>query len=121
MTDNKPTLIWALYFGGLIAVFTPFIGVVFAYMWKGKADPASRAEFDKQIKVFWRCAQVWLVAVVLMGVAVSMDSAPVGSGVPTMFLIGVLVGIVGQFWFYGRSAFGLAKLLRNGQPSVATA
>ncbi|MEO0693714.1 MAG: hypothetical protein AAFY90_12670 [Pseudomonadota bacterium] len=121
MTDNKPTLIWALYFGGLIAVFTPFIGVVFAYMWKGKADPASRAEFEKQIKVFWRCAQVWLVAVVLMGVAVSMDNTPVGSGVPTMFLIGVLVGIVGQFWFYGRSAFGLAKLLRNGQPTVATA
>ena len=38
MTDNKPALIWALFFGGVIIVFTPFIGIVFAYMWKGAAE-----------------------------------------------------------------------------------
>ncbi|MEL7261603.1 MAG: hypothetical protein AAGK69_09505 [Pseudomonadota bacterium] len=121
MTDNKPALIWALFFGGIIIVFTPFIGIVFAYMWKGKADAATRAAFEKQIKVFWRCAQAWLVAVVLMGTALVMDDTPVGSGIPLMFSIGVLVGVVGQFWFYGRSAFGLAKSLRGGQPKMATA
>ncbi len=121
MTDNKPSLVWALYIAGFLIFFTPFIGIVFAYMWKGKADAAARAEHELQIKVFWRCANIWLAAFVLMVGAFALDTTPVGSGVPMLFSIGFLVGIVGQIWFYGRSAYGLAMSLRNGQPKMAAA
>ena len=121
MTDSKPNLVWALFLGGFLNFFTPFLVVVFAYMWKGKADPDARAEHELQIKVFWRCAKIWGAALLLMIGAFALDFQPVGSGVPMLFSIGILVGLCGQMWFYGRSAFGLAKSLRNGQPKVATA
>ncbi|WP_415922128.1 hypothetical protein [Tateyamaria sp. SN6-1] len=121
MTDNKPTLVWSLYTAGFLVFFTPFVGVIFAYMWKAKADAHARAEFEKQIKVFWRCATIWGAALILMVGAFAMDTTPVGSGVPMLFSIGVLVGLIGQMWFYGRSAYGLAMSLRNGQPKMAAA
>ena len=121
MTDNKPTLVWALYVASIIVTLTSFIGVIFAYMWRGKADAQARAIFDTQIRVFWRCGLIWLIAIVIMAVGVTTDNTPVGSGISTLFAIGLLIGIGGQLWFTVRSIIGLVKRLMAPSAPMATA
>ena len=113
MKDNNTTLIWSLYVAGLAALLTPFIGVGIAYGKRRKADAAARAVYDRQIAVFWRCGLIWLIAFGLMILALITDTRPVGSGTPLLFSIGVLLGIAGQLWFYGRSAVGLVQSFRT--------
>ncbi|WP_299685652.1 hypothetical protein [uncultured Tateyamaria sp.] len=127
MTDSKPTLIWALYLAGIAAVLTPFIAIVFAYMWKGTAGADARAEYETQIRVFWRCGMGWLAAFVLMAVSLTIelqyDAAGVAteSGIPTFFAIGLLVAIATQLWFTVRALVGLIKCFMKPSAPMATA
>lgn len=121
MTDTKPTLVWALYLAGIAAVLTPFIAVGLAYAWRRKADAQARAQYDTQIRVFWRCGAIWLGALVLMVLGFVTDTQPVGSGTPLLFNLGLLVGIVAQLWFTARSLVGLIKCFITPATPMAAA
>ena len=127
MTDNKPTLVWALYTAGIAAILTPFIAVGLAYLWRGKADADSRAQYDTQIKVFWRCGLGWLAAFVIMAVSLTVDlqydanGVATEAGIPLMFSVGILVGIAAQIWFTIRSLWGLIKSFSAPAAPMATA
>ena len=121
MTDSKPTLVWALYVASIVAIITPFIAIIFAYIWRGKADAYARAIYDTQIRVFWRCGLMWLIAIVIMAIGVTTDTSPVGSGISALFTVGLLVAMAAQLWFTVRSIIGLVKCLMTPSAPMATA
>ncbi|WP_147110313.1 hypothetical protein [Tateyamaria sp. syn59] len=121
MKDNKPTLVWALYSAGIAAILTPFIAVALAYIWRGKAEAPARMQYDTQIKVFWRCGLIWLIAFAVMVVGVVTDTSPAGSGMSTLFAVGLLIALAGQLWFTVRSLIGLVKCFTTPSAPMATA
>lgn len=97
-SKTKPTLVWALYATSLAAGLTSFPGVGLAYLWRN-SDSGFKAVYDKQIRRFWMAGLGWLLGIAVILATVMTDTAPIGSGMPVMGHVGVLIIVATHLWF----------------------
>ena len=108
-TKTKPTIIWALYTASLVAIMTTFIAIIMAYVWR-RYDPCYKVVYDKQMRRFWTASLGWALGLLLFVVAAFTDTRPVGSGIPLLGNIGLLIIIVTQLWFALSSLISMFSL-----------
>jgi uncharacterized membrane protein len=111
MTDQQPTprgnalldpgkenvqLIYILYLAGFVVGITAIVGIVMAYINRGKSEPWVETHYTWLIRTFWIGLLYSLAAFVLMFVAVG-------------FLLFALIAI----WFIVRCVVGMQTLGRN--------
>jgi uncharacterized membrane protein len=89
-------LIYILYLAGLIVGITPLIGIVLAYMNKGKATGLYESHYTWAVRTFW------------IGIAYALLSA-----VLSILVVGALLAIATAVWWVVRCIVGLQKLGRN--------
>ncbi|MEO0328735.1 MAG: DUF4870 domain-containing protein [Pseudomonadota bacterium] len=63
---KNATLIYVLYLLGFIVPVIAIVGLVFAYMSRGKADNATESHYTFQIRTFW----IALIASVIAGILI---------------------------------------------------
>ncbi|WP_180901046.1 DUF4870 family protein [Martelella soudanensis] len=95
-TRNNVILIYILYLVSFLVVVAGVIGVISAYMNRGKAEPWLQTHYTWAIRTFW----------IALGMAVI-------STVLTLLLIGFIGFIVTGVWVIARVLIGLQKVNRN--------
>lgn len=100
-SKGNANLIYILYLVGLVVPLVNIIGVVMAYMGKGKGDSLMDSHYANQINIFWK---FFLYAVVGM--------------VLSVILIGFLLILFGLIWYIIRCVKGM-QALSAGQPIAA--
>jgi uncharacterized membrane protein len=85
-------LIYVLYLFGFIVGITPLIGVVIAYLNRGKAGGWVESHYDWLIRTFWIGLLFSLVSLVL-----------------TFVFIGILLFVATAVWMIARCIVGLQK------------
>jgi uncharacterized membrane protein len=97
--DPGPTnvqVIYILYLVGFLIGITPLIGVVLAYVNRGKSEPWVETHYTWAIRTFW------------IGLLYSVIGALL-----TIVLIGFLVLIATAVWYIVRVVVGFQALSRN--------
>lgn len=89
-------VIYVLYLAGFVIGITPLIGVVLAYVNRGKSAPWIETHYTWAIRTFWIGLLYALVSALLMFV-----------------VIGVLLMLATAVWFILRMIFGLQALSRD--------
>ncbi len=97
-TKGNANLIYILYLVSIVLGVTSIVGVVMAYMGKGKGDALLDSHYNNQINIFWKLCLYTVIGIVL-----------------TMVLIGVLVLLAALIWFIVRNVKGM-QALSAGQP-----
>ncbi len=104
-------VVYVLYLFSLPTIgFLMLLGVVFAYISRGKAAPWVRTHFDKAIKLFWTTFW-WTVlggVIFLLGFVLSI----VGIGLIILWGLGI-AGTVLAIWFHVVAAIDLLRLLQD--------
>lgn len=95
---NNVRLVYFLYLGSLVLGITAIIGLVFAYINRGKAAPWIDSHYTYQIRTFWIGLLYFLISMILM-----------------MVLIGFLAMIAVIVWFVVRCVIGLQRA-SEGKP-----
>ena len=85
---------YALYIAGFFTGVTPFIGVVLAYLNRGRASPLARSHLNWQIRIFWHCILAGIAIVVLHALVVGLGAITFGVGL--VFL--VIPWGIGAWW-----------------------
>ncbi|MGR6466665.1 DUF4870 family protein [Rhizobium sp. PAMB 3182] len=85
-------LVYVLYLFGFIVGITPLIGVVIAYLNRGKAGGWVESHYNWQIRTFWIGLLFSLVSLVL-----------------TFVFIGILLFVLTAVWMIARCVVGLQK------------
>jgi uncharacterized membrane protein len=88
--------IYILYLAGFVIGVTPLVGVVMAYINRGKSEPWVETHYTWAIRTFWIGLLYSLIAVVL-----------------TILLIGFILFIAVAVWFIVRIVVGMQALNRN--------
>lgn len=91
-------VIYILYLAGFIIGITPLIGLVLAYVNRGKSEPWIETHYTWAIRTFWIGLLFGFVGAILM-----------------LLLIGFLVLIAVAVWFIVRIVIGL-QALNRGEP-----
>ncbi len=109
--DNDRTMlhvIYGAYLLSFIIVFSVFIGVIIAYIERGKRTSTFHlSHLQWQIRTFWLALSLWIVAMVLVGI---------GTIIPIIGMILILIGItVPGIWFVYRVVKGW-YILSQGEP-----
>ena len=91
-------VIYILYLAGLVIGVTGIVGIVLAYINRGKAGGFVESHYTFLIRTFWIGLLYALISLVLMFVII---------GFVLMFAVGV--------WFIARSILGL-QALQRGEP-----
>ncbi|WP_425038274.1 hypothetical protein [Primorskyibacter sp. S187A] len=127
-SNTKPVLVWALYSAGIAAVLTPFIGAALAFFWRRGArangDAEAAAEHSHQLRTFGHAAKAWSAALAIMACVLLMDiqmGNPVGSGVPSLFMVGIGLALLTQIVFTLYCLFFLFRSVFAKTPSGAAA
>ena len=89
-------LIYILYLVGFIIGITPLIGIVLAYMNRGKASGIYESHYTWAIRTFWIGILYSIISIIL-----------------TFLVVGVLAMIATAIWMIARCIIGLQKLGRN--------
>ncbi len=89
-------VIYILYLAGFVIGITPLIGVIIAYVNRGKSEPWLETHYTWAIRTFWICLLYSVVGFVLAFV-----------------LIGFLVLLGTVIWFIVRVVVGLQAIGRN--------
>ncbi len=89
-------VVYILYLAGFVIGITPLIGVVVAYINRGKAEPWVETHYTWAIRTFWIGLLYSVVAAILM-----------------IVLIGFIVFIAVAVWFIVRVVLGMQALNRN--------
>lgn len=113
-SNTKHVIVWALYTAGIATLLTPFLGMALAWGWRRRADPAERDAHDRQIRLFRHAGLAWALAFALIAGALYLDisgGARVGADKPTLFYVGLLVGVLAQIWFTLVSLWQLFRTL----------
>jgi uncharacterized membrane protein len=103
--------IYVLYLLSLPSIgLLMFLGVILAYMLRGRAADWVRTHYDHQIKVFWTTlwwtigfGVLWVIGLVLSLVLI---------GLAVLWAIGIAAVIL-AIWFHLVSALGLLRLLQD--------
>jgi uncharacterized membrane protein len=109
MTDNMQVsvdpnsrgnvnLVYILYLVGIVVGITSIVGVVMAYIGKGKGDAFIDSHYNNQINIFWKMLLYSVIGLVL-----------------TFVLIGILVLLGALIWYIIRCVKGM-QALSAGQP-----
>lgn len=100
MTDVAKTaegktakLVYILYLVGLLLGVTTIVGVIMAYVERGKAPAWVQSHYTFQIRTFWISLLVSIVAIVTM-----------------IILIGYLIALAWLIWFILRCVKGMGAL-----------
>jgi uncharacterized membrane protein len=88
--------VYILYLAGFVIGVTPLIGVVMAYINRGKSEAWIETHYTWAIRTFWIGLLYSLIAVVL-----------------TILLIGFILFIAVAVWFIVRVVMGMQALNRN--------
>ncbi len=112
MSDNQPPpfdasgllepgksnvqLIYILYLVGLLIGITPLIGVVLAYLNRGKADEICENHYTWIIRTFWIGLLYGFISLLL-----------------TFLVVGIFLMIATAVWIVVRCVVGLQKINRN--------
>jgi uncharacterized membrane protein len=97
-SKGNANLIYILYLVAIVAGITSLVGVIIAYISKGKGDPVLESHYNNQINIFWKGLLYSLIGVVLMAV-----------------LIGFLILLATLVWYIIRCVQGM-QALSAGQP-----
>lgn len=97
-TKGNANLIYILYLVGLLVGITSIVGVIMAYLGKGKGDAVLDSHYNNQINLFWK---MFLYAVVGM--------------ILSVVIIGLLVLLAALVWYIIRIIKGM-QALSAGQP-----
>ena len=89
-------VIYILYLAGIVIGITPLVGIVLAYVNRGRSEPWIETHYTWAIRTFW---------IGLLYAAISVVLAFV--------LIGFLLMLATAVWFILRMIFGLQALGRN--------
>jgi uncharacterized membrane protein len=89
-------VIYILYLAGFVIGITPLVGVVLAYVNRGKSAPWIETHYTWAIRTFWIGLLYALVSALLM-----------------FILIGFLMMLATAVWFILRMIFGLQALSRD--------
>lgn len=95
---NNVKLIWFLYLFSLVLGITSLVGLVFAYINRGKAGGWVETHYTYQIRTFWIGLLYVLISLIL-----------------SFVLIGFLAMIAVAVWYIVRSVIGLQRAAQ-GQP-----
>lgn len=87
-----------LYLSSLVLGITGLIGLVIAYLGKGKGDPVIESHYANQINIFWKMLAFCVVGLLL-----------------TFILIGVLILLAALVWYIVRIVQGM-QALSAGSP-----
>lgn len=85
-------LVWSSFLVGFFVPIMPFIGVVFAYINRGRSDPGLRTHYDAAITTFWVTLILGFVGGLLTWILI---------GFPILFFLAV--------WTIWRSIRGMMK------------
>ncbi|RYB97010.1 DUF4870 family protein [Ciceribacter ferrooxidans] len=91
-------IIYVLYLASFVIGITAVVGVVFAYLNRGKSDPWLETHYTWAIRTFW---------IGILYVAISV--------VLTLALVGVILAIATAVWVIVRCVIGLQRV-SNDQP-----
>lgn len=89
-------VIYILYLVGFVIGITPLVGIVMAYINRGKSEPWVETHYTWAIRTFWIGLLYSLIGVVLVFV-----------------LVGFLVLLATAVWFIVRCIIGLQAISRN--------
>ncbi|MEH6410855.1 MAG: DUF4870 domain-containing protein [Hyphomonas sp.] len=92
-TRGNANLIYILYLVGIVVGITPIVGVIMAYLGKGKGDAVLESHYNNQINIFWKGLLYSVIGVVL-----------------TAVLIGVLILLAALVWYIIRCVKGMQAL-----------
>lgn len=95
---NNVQLIYILYLVGFVVGITPLVGIVFAYVNRGKSEPWVETHYTWAIRTFW---------IAFLGGIVSLVLAIV--------LVGFLLMIAIAIWMIVRCVVGL-QAVNRGDP-----
>ena len=97
-TKGNANLIYVLYLVGIVVGVTTIVGVIMAYLGKGKGDALLESHYNNQINIFWKGLLYSVIGVLLMAV-----------------LIGVFILLAALVWYIIRCVKGM-QALSAGQP-----
>lgn len=95
---GNSNLIYFLYLASLVLGITAIIGVVMAYLGKGKGDAVVESHYVNQIHIFWKMLLYCIIASFL-----------------TLILIGILLFLAALVWYIVRIVKGM-QALSAGEP-----
>ncbi|TIU46536.1 MAG: hypothetical protein E5W30_18150, partial [Mesorhizobium sp.] len=96
--STNALVIYILYLAGLVIGVTGIVGIVLAYINRGKAGGFVESHYTFLIRTFWIGLLYALISVVLM-----------------MLVIGFLLMFAAAVWFIARCILGL-QALQRGEP-----
>ncbi len=95
-SDLNVKLVYGLYIASFLVGITAIVGVVFAYLNRGRAEPWLQSHYTYQIRTFWIGLLYGLVSALLVLVG-----------------IGILLFFALMVWAIARSIKGLQAASRN--------
>ena len=95
---GNANLVYILYLVGIVIGITSLVGVIMAYISKGKGDAALDSHYNNQINIFWKGIVYSLIGIVLMAV-----------------LVGAFILLATLIWYIVRCVKGM-QALSAGQP-----
>lgn len=98
-TRGNANLIYFLYLASLVLGITAIVGVVMAYLGKGKGDAIADSHYSNQINIFWKMLLYCIIASFL-----------------TLILIGILIFLAAVVWYIVRIVKGM-QALSAGEPA----
>ncbi len=103
---------YALFIAGFFTGITPFIGVVLAYLRRGRASLLARSHLDWQIRIFWHCIAAGVAIVVLHALVLGLGAITFGIGLVFM-VVPWAIGALWLVWTIWAIVKGLQRLGRN--------
>ncbi len=97
-SKGNSNLIYILYLVGCVIGPAAIVGIIMAYMGKGKGDALTDNHATNQINIFWKFVLYMVVSMIL-----------------TMVVIGILTMLASIVWFIIRNIKGM-QALSAGQP-----
>lgn len=93
---QNATLLWASILAGFVFPVAPFIAAIFAYVNRGRSDPALRTHYDSIITTFWVTLIVGFIGGILTWILI---------GFPILFILAI--------WTIWRSVRGVLKSMAD--------
>ena len=106
------SLNYILYILGFFTGVTAVVGVVLAYMRRGRSYGSVRSHFDWQIRIFWHCVLAFIAIGVLHAVIIGLGAITFGVGL-VFLVIPWALGIAWLVWTIWAIAKGMRRLNRH--------
>ncbi len=102
------TVTYALYIAAFFTGITAPVGVLLAYLKRGRCSALVRSHLDWQIRIFWHCVLAFIAIFVLHALVVGLGAITFGVGLVFM----VVPWAVGAWWLVW-TIWAIARGLRR--------